>query len=112
MAGAANNQLADEERHGQALHDRGILYAPDFVLNAGGLINVYSELTGYNRATALRMARGLFQNTTRIFELSRAQGIPTSAAAHRVAEDRIASVESMRGRFWARKVRTLRGAPG
>jgi len=111
VAGAANNQLADEERHGQALHDRGILYAPDFVLNAGGLINVYSELTGYNRATALRMARGLFQNTTRIFELSRAQGIPTSAAAHRVAEDRIASVKSMRSRYWARKVRTLRGAP-
>jgi leucine dehydrogenase len=111
VAGAANNQLADEERHGQALHDRGILYAPDFVLNAGGLINVYSELTGYNRETALRMARGLFQNTTRIFELSRAQGIHTAVAAHRVAEDRIASVKSMRSRFWARKVRAMRGAP-
>jgi leucine dehydrogenase len=111
VAGAANNQLADEERHGQALHDRGILYAPDFVLNAGGLINVYSELTGYNRETALRMARGLFHNTTRIFELSRSQGIPTSIAAHRVAEDRIASIKAMRSRFWARKVRLMRGAP-
>jgi leucine dehydrogenase len=111
VAGAANNQLADEERHGQALHDRGILYVPDFVVNAGGLINVYSELTGYNRETALRMAGGLFQSTTRIFELSRAQGIPTAVAAHRVAEDRIASVKSMRSRFWARKVRAMRGAP-
>ena len=111
VAGAANNQLADEQRHGQALHDRGILYAPDFVLNAGGLIHVYSELTGYKRETAMRMARGLYQNTTRIFELSRAQAIPTSVAAHRVAEQRIAGVKSMRSRFWARKVRTLRGAP-
>ncbi len=111
VAGAANNQLADEERHGQALHDRGILYAPDFVLNAGGLINVYSELTGYNRDTALRMAGGLFQNTTRIFELSRAHGIPSTAAAHRVAEERIASVKSMRSRFWARKVRVMRETP-
>ena len=111
VAGAANNQLADEERHGQALHDRGILYAPDFVLNAGGLFNVYSELTGYNRETALSMARGLYQNTTRIFEMSRAHAIPTSVAAHRIAEDRIASVTSMRSHFWARKMRALRDAP-
>ncbi len=112
VAGAANNQLADEDRHGTALHERGILYAPDFVVNAGGLINVYSELTGYNRETAMRMALGLYQNTTRIFELSRAQGIPPSAAAHRVAEDRIASMKIMRSRFWARKVRLLRSTPG
>jgi leucine dehydrogenase len=112
VAGSANNQLADEERDGQALHARGILYAPDFVLNAGGLINVYSELTGYNRETAMSMARGLYQNTTRIFELSRKHGIPTSVAAHRIAEERIASVTSMRSRFWARKVRAMRGAPG
>lgn len=110
VAGSANNQLADEERHGAALHERGILYAPDFVVNAGGLINVYSELTGYNRETALRMAGGLYQSTTRIFELSRSLGIPPSAAAHRIAEDRIASVTSMRSRFWARKVRTMRDA--
>jgi leucine dehydrogenase len=112
VAGGANNQLADEARHGQALHDRGILYAPDFVLNAGGLFNVYSELTGYNRDTALRMARGLLQSTTRIFELSRDLGIPTAAAAHRVAEQRIASVKALRSRFWARKVRALRDTPG
>jgi leucine dehydrogenase len=111
VAGSANNQLADEDRDGQALHARGILYAPDFVLNAGGLINVYSELTGYNRETAMSMARGLLQNTTRIFEMSRAHGIPTAVAAHRLAEDRISSVTSMRSRFWARKVRVMRDAP-
>jgi len=108
VAGSANNQLADEQRDGQALHARGILYAPDFVLNAGGLINVYSELTGYNRETAMNMARGLYQNTTRIFEMSRTHGITTSVAAHRVAEARIASVTAMRSRFWARKVRIMR----
>jgi leucine dehydrogenase len=112
VAGGANNQLADEERHGQALQDRGILYTPDFVLNAGGLINVYSELTGYNRETALRMARALYQSTTAIFERSLAQGIPTSAAAHRVAEDRIASIKAMRPRYWPRKIRMMRSAPG
>jgi leucine dehydrogenase len=112
VAGSANNQLADEQRDGEALHARGILYAPDFVLNAGGLINVYSELTGYNRETAMRMARGLYQNTTRIFEMSRTLGIPTAVAAHRLAEDRIASVTAMRSRFWARKVRVMRDSPG
>ena len=111
VAGAANNQLEDEEIHGQALHERGILYAPDFVVNAGGLINVYSELTGYNRDTALRMAGALYQNTTRIFELSRQQGIPTYVAGHRVAEDRIANIKAMRPRHWARKVRMMKENP-
>lgn len=107
VAGAANNQLADEARDGAALAARGILYAPDFVVNAGGLINVYSELTGYNRDTAMRMARGLFQKTTRIFELARELGIPSAAAGDRVAEDRIARIRSMRPRYWARQVRNL-----
>jgi leucine dehydrogenase len=111
VAGAANNQLADEQRDGAALEARGILYAPDFVVNAGGLINVYSELTGYNRETAMRMARGLYQNTTRIFELAREHGIPSAAAAHLVADNRIAGIKAMRSRFWARKVRTLTTRP-
>jgi leucine dehydrogenase len=72
VAGGANNQLADE-RHGQELHDRGILYAPDFVGNAGGLINVYNELVGYNREVALRMARGIYANMLRVFEISRSR---------------------------------------
>jgi leucine dehydrogenase len=111
VAGAANNQLADEARDGAALDARGILYAPDFVVNAGGLINVYSELTGYNRETAMRTARGLFEKTTRIFELAREHGIPSAAAGDRVAEDRIASIKAMRPRYWARKVRALMAKP-
>ncbi|MBW8876766.1 MAG: Glu/Leu/Phe/Val dehydrogenase [Acidobacteria bacterium] len=105
VAGAANNQLADERRHGQELHDRGILYAPDFVGNAGGLINVYNEIVGYNRDTAMRMARGIHANMARVFEISRAQAIPTALAADRLAEDRIARVKALGGRHWVRSVR-------
>jgi leucine dehydrogenase len=107
VAGGANNQLADAERDGKAIDARGILYAPDFVVNAGGLINVYSELTGYNRETAMRMAQALFQTTTRVFELARERGIPSAAAGDRVAEARIARIRSMRPRHWARSVREL-----
>ncbi|HSS75175.1 MAG TPA: Glu/Leu/Phe/Val dehydrogenase dimerization domain-containing protein [Thermoanaerobaculia bacterium] len=105
VAGAANNQLADEGRHGQELHNRGILYAPDFVINAGGLMSVYSELVGYNRDTAMRLTRGIHANMARVFEISRAQSIPTALAADRLAEDRIARVKALGGRHWVRSVR-------
>ncbi|HEX4494191.1 MAG TPA: Glu/Leu/Phe/Val dehydrogenase dimerization domain-containing protein [Thermoanaerobaculia bacterium] len=104
VAGAANNQLK-EDRHGQELHDRGILYAPDYVINAGGLINVYNELVGYNREVAMRMARGIFGNMARLFQISRAQSIPTYLAADRLAEERIARVKSLGGQHWVRTVR-------
>jgi len=105
VAGAANNQLADEGRHGQDLHNRGILYAPDFVINAGGLMSVYCELVGYNRDTAMRLTRGIYANMARVFEISRAQSIPTALAADRLAEDRIARVKALGGRHWVRSVR-------
>lgn len=109
VAGAANNQLEDETRHGQALHDRGILYAPDFVINAGGLINVYNELTGYNRERAMRMTRGIFLNMMRVFQISRDQSVPTYVAADRVAEERIDKIKSMRAQHWGRTIREARG---
>ncbi len=108
VAGAANNQLEDEEPHGQALHERGILYAPDFVINAGGLINVYNELTGYNRDRALRMAQGIYGNMMRIFETARTESIPTYVAADRVAEQRIERLNGMRAMQWSRLIRDLR----
>lgn len=108
VAGAANNQLADEDRDGQALHDRGILYAPDFVGNAGGLINVYNELGGYDRERAMHMARGIHANMIRVFELSRAESLPSSRAAERVAEERIRRIQGMRAQHWARGVRQPR----
>lgn len=109
VAGAANNQLADEERHGRALADRGILYAPDFVLNAGGLISVYNELmTSYSRDRAMRMTRGIYLNMMRVFEISRDEGIAPSLAADRVAEERIRKVSGLRSQHWGRMIRQRR----
>lgn len=110
VAGAANNQLADEDRDGMALHERGILYAPDFVGNAGGLINVYNELTTYNRDRAMHMARGIYANMICVFEISRAESIPTNRAADRVAEERIRRIQGMRAQHWGRAIRQPRAA--
>ncbi|HEX6900853.1 MAG TPA: Glu/Leu/Phe/Val dehydrogenase dimerization domain-containing protein [Thermoanaerobaculia bacterium] len=110
VAGAANNQLADD-RHGQELHNRGILYAPDYVINAGGLINVYNELIGYNREIAMHMARGIHGNMMRVFEISRAQSIPTHVAADRLAEERIARSKGLGTQQWVRTVRRRANEP-
>lgn len=91
IAGAANNQLA-EERHGKELADRGILYAPDYVLNAGGLINVYGELNGWTPERSKRKAGEIYDTLEQLFELAREEGLPTSAAADRLAERRIQQV--------------------
>jgi len=91
VAGAANNVLA-EERHGDELHRRGILYAPDYVINAGGLINVCGELNGWAPERSMRKAGDIYNTLLRLFELSEAEGLPTYVAADRLAEQRIASV--------------------
>ena len=94
VAGAANNQLL-EDRHGDALEERGILYAPDYVANAGGVINVYSELTGWSRDRALRKADEIYETVLSVFRLAKELGIPTYRAADRVAEQRINDVRGM-----------------
>ena len=94
VAGAANNQLL-EDRHGDALQERDILYAPDYVANAGGVINVYSELAGWSRERALRKADEIYHTIANVFEIAEQDGIPTYRAADRVAERRIASLGSM-----------------
>jgi len=94
VAGAANNQLKDEARHSQALAKRGILYAPDYVINAGGLINVYSEIEKTPRSLALKRAEAIGETVRRVVELARAQGICTHEAAQRLAEQRIAAARS------------------
>ena len=91
VAGAANNQLL-EERHGDLLEERGILYAPDYVANAGGVINVYSELAGWTSERALRKADEIYDTTLGVFEIAREQKIPTYVAADRLAERRIRAV--------------------
>ncbi|HUP00236.1 MAG TPA: Glu/Leu/Phe/Val dehydrogenase dimerization domain-containing protein [Gemmatimonadota bacterium] len=88
VAGGANNQL-EEDRHGRALAERTILYAPDYVINAGGLINVYGELRGYDHETAKRKAREIYQTLLSIFGIADEEGIPTSRAADRLAQRRL-----------------------
>jgi leucine dehydrogenase len=94
VAGAANNQLL-EDRHGDELEAKGILYAPDYVANAGGVINVYSELAGWSRERSLRKADEIYHTVLNVFEIAKQDGIPTYQAADRLAERRIAAVRSM-----------------
>jgi len=91
VAGGANNQLL-EERHGEELERRGLLYAPDYVANAGGVINVYSEVAGWTSERALRKADEIYDTTLGVFEIAKEQGIPTYVAADRLAERRLAAV--------------------
>jgi leucine dehydrogenase len=93
VAGAANNQLQDEAKHGAAVKERGILYAPDYVINAGGLINVYHEIKGYNENTARKQTAQIHDTLLKIFSDAEKEGIPTNAASDRLAEKRI---ENMR----------------
>ena len=88
VAGAANNQLL-EERHGAALRDRNILYAPDYVANAGGVLNGCVELLGWEAEHAARKVDEIYETMLRIFESAQAQGITTNKAADRLAEDRL-----------------------
>jgi leucine dehydrogenase len=98
IAGGANNQLA-ESRHGDALAERGILYAPDYVINAGGLINVNGELEGWSADRAHRKAGEIYDTMLRVYELARAERLPTYLAADRLAEQRIAMAAKLK-RTW------------
>lgn len=99
VSGAANNQLADEDLHGNLLKERGILYAPDFLINAGGLINVYQELQGYNRDSAYNKTEKIYSVTQDIFKAAKAENINTQAAAKKLAEKRINDIGNLR-RFY------------
>lgn len=99
VAGAANNQLADEAVHGTMLSDKGIIYAPDFLINAGGLINVYSELIGYNRQRALTQTEHIYEVTLEILKKARQEGVHSQLAATRMAEKRIADISKVKSTF-------------
>ncbi|MFS0882176.1 branched-chain amino acid dehydrogenase [Metabacillus niabensis] len=98
IAGAANNQLK-EPRHGEIIHQKGIVYAPDYVINAGGVINVADELYGYNRERALKKVENIYNNIESVIEISKRDQIPTSQAADRLAEERIAKMKNSRSQF-------------
>jgi len=89
VAGAANNQLLDDEC-GKILHDKGILYAPDFIINGGGVINAAQEaFTVYNKENVLKQVENIYNTITWIAEKSKATGVPEGIIAREFAEDRI-----------------------
>lgn len=99
IAGAANNQLKDEAVHGKRLIERGITYAPDYLINAGGLINCYVELEGYNRERALSKTEIIYDRAMEIFQVAAKNNITTQAAANQVAEERIRAIANINARL-------------
>jgi leucine dehydrogenase len=98
IVGSANNQLADEEADSQRLAGRGILYAPDFLINAGGLINVYTEIEGYNRQRALARTEYIYQALLDVYQAAEKRGITPHEAAMQLAQERIRAIAGLRVR--------------
>ncbi len=98
IVGSANNQLADETTDSKRLSERGILYAPDFLINAGGLINVYTELEGYNRQRALVRTEYIYQALLDVYQTAEKRGITPYEAAMQLAQERIRAIATLRTR--------------
>lgn len=106
IAGGANNQLA-EPRHGNMLQELGILYAPDYVINAGGLMNVFVELEGYSPERAFEKTRKVYDNCWKVFEIAKRDGIGTHVAADRMAEERISTIGRLKQRHQGKSSRNF-----
>jgi leucine dehydrogenase len=89
IAGAANNQLEDEQTHSRMLKTKGILYCPDYVINGGGLINVYNEMLGSDEAQTLKQLNNIYDTLMEIFIKAKEEEITTHEASKRLAEERI-----------------------
>jgi len=96
VAGCANNQLLDEERHSQMLYDKGILYAPDFIINAGGVIQAIDELQGYRPERVRLKTERIYGRLLHIFGMAEREGILPLEAANRYAESRIREIHKMK----------------
>lgn len=99
IAGGANNQLEEEKVHGAQILEKDILYAPDYVINAGGLINVANELEGYRQDRAMKQAEGIYSILKNVFKISKDENIPTYLASNRIAEERIKKIGGMKNIF-------------
>jgi leucine dehydrogenase len=98
IAGAANNQLKEESIHGQLLLEKGILYAPDYLINAGGLVNVGAEWETYNRTRVQAECERIYDRTLQIFKYAKQKNIPTYKAANEIAEERLRSIGTLNAR--------------
>ena len=107
IAGAANNVLKNPDMHAKELLHRGILYAPDYAINAGGLINVYNELDDYNRERAFSQAEAIYDILMDIFYKSDKENIPTTIASDRKAEERINKIASLKSFYLPNRRKTV-----
>lgn len=98
IAGSANNQLL-ENSHGHMLHEKGIIYAPDYVINSGGVINVADELQGYHRERVFKKVEAIYDILLNVFTVSKEQNLPTYLAADKMAEDRMDHLRQSRQQF-------------
>ncbi len=96
IAGAANNQLEDEEKHGSMITEKGIFYAPDFLINAGGVINCYTEVAGIERTMAKDLTAKIYDKTLEIFETASKENVSTHKAALLLAESRIQDIARLK----------------
>ena len=99
IAGSANNQLHDEHTHGRMLLDKGILFAPDYVINAGGIINCYSELMGFSKKRTMQLTENIYEATINVLKLSAAENISTIEAANKIAENRISNIKKVKSSY-------------
>ncbi len=99
IAGGANNVLDEEDKHGQMLLEKGIIYAPDYVINAGGIINIASELEGYNEERALNNAGNIYNTITDILNYSEEHNMPAHKASNALAEKRIETVGKIKNKY-------------
>lgn len=102
IAGSANNQLATDE-HGDILHEKGIVYAPDYVINSGGVINVADELEGYDKNRVLSKVDNIYHILTAVFQMAKEENIPTYQAADKIAEQRMQAIREARQQFLPNK---------
>src|SRR5690606_32560095 len=95
IAGSANNQLENEGTHGSMLFERNILFARDYLINAGGLISCYTEVGGYGSSRSLELAENVYEATRSVIQKSKKDKISTHLAANKIAEERINSIRSI-----------------
>ena len=99
ICGSANNQLKDDDVHSRMLDERNIVYAPDYVANSGGVINVADELEGYNSERATKKIKDIYHQMDKIFTISKEKNISTTEAANHMAEDRINQMMRVKSTF-------------
>ncbi len=98
IAGAANNQLADEEKHSTMLEERNILYTPDYMINSGGLTSVYSEWKGFDKRSAFQLTESIYKTTRDLISRAKEEKVTTKQAADRMAEERIQTIGNLQKR--------------